>query len=64
MALGRLHELVSPFQALLLNLTTEFLQGMEQPSLLSPQLRVQEGVQAYVLDGGQARRWRQRIPEP
>jgi hypothetical protein len=51
-------------QALLLNLTTEFLQGMEQPSLLSPQLREQEGVQAYVLDGGQARRWRQRIPEP
>ena len=51
-------------QALLLNLTTEFLQGMEQPSLLSPQLRDQEGVQAYVLDGGQARRWRQRIPEP
>ena len=51
-------------QALLLNLTTEFLQGMEQPSLLSPQLREQEGVQAYVLDGGQARRWRQRIPQP
>ena len=51
-------------QALLLNLTVEFLLGMEQPLLLSPQRREQEGVSAYVLDGGQARRWRLRIQGP
>ncbi len=49
-------------QALLLNLTTEFLQGLEHPLLLSPQRRDQDGVRAYVLDHHQARRWRQQIP--
>jgi predicted dienelactone hydrolase len=49
-------------QALLLNLTTEFLQGLEHPLLLSPQHRDQDGVRAYVLDRHQARRWRQQIP--
>jgi predicted dienelactone hydrolase len=51
-------------QALLLNLTTEFLQGLEHPLLLSPQRRDQDGVRAYVLDRNQARRWRQQIPLP
>jgi predicted dienelactone hydrolase len=49
-------------QALLLNFTTEFLQGLEHPLLLSPQRRDQDGVRAYVLDRHQARRWRQQIP--
>jgi hypothetical protein len=49
-------------QGLLLNLTSEFLQGLEQPLLLSPQRRDQEGVSAYVLDPAQARRWRGQIP--
>jgi hypothetical protein len=49
-------------QGLLLNLTSEFLQGLEQPLLLSPQRRDQEGVSAYVLDAAQARRWRGQIP--
>jgi len=51
-------------QALLLNLTTEFLQGLEHPLLLSPQRRDQDGVRAYVLDRNQARLWRQQIPLP
>ncbi|MEX0588416.1 MAG: alpha/beta fold hydrolase [Cyanobium sp.] len=51
-------------QALLLNLTSEFLQGLEHPLLLSPQRREQEGVSAYVLDPAQARRWRGLIPGP
>jgi predicted dienelactone hydrolase len=44
-------------QDLLLSLTLEFLNGWKYPWLLSPQRRVQAGVVAYVLDGGQARRW-------
>lgn len=51
-------------QALLLNLTTEFLQGLEHPLLLSPQRRDQDGVSAYVLDPSQAGRWRRQIPSP
>ena len=51
-------------QALLLNLTSEFLQGLEHPLLLSPQRRDQDGVRAYVLDPAQARRWRVLIPAP
>lgn len=49
-------------QALLLNLTSEFLQGFEHPLLLSPQRREQQGVRAYVLDRSQASRWRGLIP--
>ena len=51
-------------QDLLLSLTLEFLQGWEHPALLSPQLRVQNGIRAHVLDGPQARRWQQRIKTP
>ena len=49
-------------QALLLNLTSEFLQGFEHPLLLSPQRRDQGGVRAYVLDRNQARRWQEVLP--
>jgi predicted dienelactone hydrolase len=45
-------------QRLLLRLTSEFLQTLEQPLLMPPQRRVQEGVNAYVLDPPLARRWR------
>jgi len=45
-------------QRLLLRLTSEFLQTLEQPVLLPSQRRVQEGVTAYVLDPEQAKRWR------
>lgn len=51
-------------QALLLSLTSEFLQGLEHPLLLSPQRRDQDGVRAYVLDPAQARRWRRLLPAP
>lgn len=51
-------------QALLLSLTSEFLQGLEHPLLLSPQRRDQDGVRAYVLDPSLARRWRGRLPAP
>jgi predicted dienelactone hydrolase len=49
-------------QALLLNLTNEFLQGLEHPLMLSPQRREQDGVRAYVLDRNQARRWQGLLP--
>jgi predicted dienelactone hydrolase len=49
-------------QALLLSLTSEFLQGFEHPLLLSPQRRDQDGVRAYVLDRNQARRWQGLLP--
>ena len=51
-------------QALLLQLTAEFLQSLEQPLLLSPQIRVLDGVRAHVLDGPLARRWSGRIRTP
>ncbi|MEB3172531.1 MAG: alpha/beta fold hydrolase [Cyanobacteriota bacterium] len=51
-------------QDLLLPLTIEFLQGLQQPLLLSPQIRMQNGIRAHVLDGRQARRWQQRIKTP
>ena len=51
-------------QALLLQLTAEFLQSLEQPLLLSPQIRELDGVRAHVLDGPQARRWSGRIRTP
>ena len=48
-------------QRLLLRLTSEFLQTLEQPLLLPPQRRVQEGVTAYVLDPAAAVRWRAMV---
>lgn len=51
-------------QSLLLQLTAEFLQSLEQPLLLSPQIRVLDGVHAHVLDGPLARRWSGRIRTP
>ena len=48
-------------QRLLLRLTSEFLQTLEQPLLMPPQLRVQEGVTAYVLDPAAAGRWRAMV---
>jgi len=45
-------------QNLILSLTTEFLQGLDYPLMLSPQRRLQEGVSAFVLDRTMARRWK------
>jgi predicted dienelactone hydrolase len=44
-------------QALVLNLTTEFLLGFDYPFLLPPQRRLQDGVSAFVMDPAMARRW-------
>lgn len=44
-------------QRLLLRITSDFLQSLDQPMRLPPQRLVQEGVTAYVLDPGAARRW-------
>ena len=51
-------------QALLLQLTVEFLQSLEQPLLLSPQIRELDAVRAHVLDGPLVRRWSGRIRTP
>jgi predicted dienelactone hydrolase len=48
-------------QGLLLRLTSEFLQTLEQPLLLPSQRLNQEGVTAYVLDAEAARRWRRLV---
>ncbi len=48
-------------QGLLLRLTSEFLQTLEQPLLLPSQRLSQEGVTAYVLDAEAARRWRRLV---
>ncbi len=48
-------------QRLLLRLTSEFLQTLEQPLLLPSQRLSQEGVTAYVLDPAAARRWRRLV---
>ncbi len=45
-------------QRLLLRITSEFLQSLDQPMRLPSQRLVQEGVTAYVLDPQTARRWR------
>jgi predicted dienelactone hydrolase len=44
-------------QGALLNLTTDYLQTLQQPLLLPAQRRRQEGVTLYVLDAAAARRW-------
>ncbi len=51
-------------QALLLLLTAEFLQSLDQPLLLSPQTREHNGVQAHVLDPPLARRWQRQLRTP
>ena len=51
-------------QALLLQLTTEFLQSLQQPLLLSPQRREVDGVRAHVLNPWQARRWQRALKTP
>ena len=48
-------------QALLLGITEEFLQSLDHPLLLPAQRRRQQGVTAFVLDPGAARRWQGRI---
>ena len=48
-------------QQLLLQFTAEFLKGIDDPLLLSPQQRDQNGVRAYVLDPTEARRWKRQI---
>jgi predicted dienelactone hydrolase len=45
-------------QRLLLRITSEFLQSLDQPMRLPSQRLVQEGVTAFVLDPEMARRWR------
>jgi predicted dienelactone hydrolase len=49
-------------QALLLQLTMEFLQSGRHAALLSAQRRQHGGVKAYVLDGAAARRWARALP--
>ncbi len=48
-------------QALLLQLTLEFLESARHPALLSVQRRDHAGVRAYVLDPLAARRWQRRL---
>jgi len=49
-------------QALLLQLTLEFLESSQHPALLSAQRREHGGVSAYVLDAAAARRWKETLP--
>ncbi len=49
-------------QALLLQLTLEFLQSGRHPALLSAQRRQHGGVKAYVMDGAAAWRWHRALP--
>jgi predicted dienelactone hydrolase len=49
-------------QALLLQLTLEFLESSRHPALLSSQQRDHAGVRAFVLDGAAARRWQGSLP--
>jgi len=48
-------------QALILSLSSEFLQGLQQSRPLPVQRRLLAGVTAYVLDHGAADRWRSAI---
>jgi predicted dienelactone hydrolase len=49
-------------QNLLLSLTVDFLRSLHQPQLLSPQMRWQEGIRAWVLDRRRARDWLGSLP--
>ena len=49
-------------QNLLLNLTVDFLRSLQQAQLLSPQMRWQEGIRAWVLDRRRARDWLGSLP--
>ena len=49
-------------QGLLLGLSMEFLQTIQQPVGLPSQVRHQQGVTAYVLDETMARHWRDGLP--
>ena len=53
-------------QALILSLSSDFLQRVNQPRLggVPPQRRRLGGVRAYVLDRSAARRWRAELPQP
>ena len=53
-------------QALILSLSSDFLQGVSRPGLggVAPQRRQLAGVNAYVLDRGRAEEWRQQIRLP
>jgi predicted dienelactone hydrolase len=48
-------------QALMLSLSSEFLQGLQRPRPLPVQRRLLAGVTAYVLDHAAAERWRSAI---
>jgi predicted dienelactone hydrolase len=50
-------------QNLLLNLTVDFLRSLRQPQQLSPQMRWQEGIRAWVLDRRRARDWLGSLPK-
>ncbi|MEB3322158.1 MAG: alpha/beta hydrolase [Synechococcaceae cyanobacterium] len=49
-------------QALLLTLTTDFLETLGEPRRLAPQKRTHRQAAAYVLDGPAARRWKAGLP--
>jgi hypothetical protein len=53
-------------QALILSLTSDFLQGVSRPGLggVTPQRRRLAGVTAYVLDRSRAQEWREQIRLP
>jgi hypothetical protein len=53
-------------QALILSLSSDFLQGVGQPRVggVVPQRRRLGGVMAYVLDRSTAQGWRRAIPLP
>ncbi|MFO0076581.1 MAG: alpha/beta hydrolase [Cyanobacteriota bacterium] len=49
-------------QAVLLEVSSEFLQTLQQPPLsIPPQQRIQQGVKAYVLDPPTARQWQSQL---
>ena len=48
-------------QGLLLGVGSEFLRSLDTPRPLPSQVRRQQGVRAFVLDPGAARRWRGRL---
>ncbi len=50
-------------QALLLGVTADFLNSLETGVPLTPELRRQDGVRAYVLDRSTARRWRGELED-